>query len=702
MSFLNNLQISRKIALAFAAVLLTIALAGAAILSAVTMMRDADRRFARIEAFDAASSEYHARLSDAQESLQLFISTADRQNLADYEQAIAGLDGMGPDLQTLTTGEPELKSGVEAVLQAQAAWRGDVAAVEIELMRHYLTVNQARAFSVSPLPQQRKTALKDAFAGLAEVRDRLVKQVSARRGEAMDTLFIAVISSSAVALALALVFGFLLTRAIAGPIRLMNSRMLSLADGDLTVDIPGGERRDEIGAMAKAVEVFKQGMIQARQLSEAQELAQAEKEREQAALRGYIQSFEGTVLGVLDGLTHAEQMLGDIAEQVDHSAGDVKGKARAAAGSAEGASQNVETMAATSEELSSSIQEISRRVAEANSVASQAVTETNQTTGDIRTLEQAVIKIGEIVSLITGIADQTNLLALNATIEAARAGDAGKGFAVVAGEVKNLANQTAKATGEIAAQIGQVQDATTGAVEAMERIAKVIENVNEISSSIAAAVEEQSAATGEIARSADEAARSTQEVTSVMSDLTAAADASGASATDIANSSAELSRQSALLKDEVRTFLQRVRADQQGQGSDTLVAWDKKLASGISSIDREHKNILKLTNEVYRQVRSGKERGKLEAAFTELRRYTAEHFDDEQMYMERYGYPGLKEHKRQHQAFIQRLDSLYQTYQEGGESAGVDLMALLGSWWRRHIAGEDAKMAEFLKKQGVD
>ena len=491
--------------------------------------------------------------------------------------------------------------------------------------------------------------------------------------------------------------GWLSSRGISISLSAMTKAMRSLADGNLEVDIPASERRDEVGDMALAVEVFRQHMVRARDLSQDQERARAEKEKEQDALRTYIQTFEGTVLSVLDGLTHAEQMLRDTATGVDHTADGVKGKAGLAAGAATDASDNVSTMAATAEELSSSIQEISRRVAEASAIAGQAVSETGATTDDIRTLADAVSRIGEVVNLITDIADQTNLLALNATIEAARAGDAGKGFAVVANEVKNLATQTGKATGEIAAQIGHIQNATSGAVQAMGRIAAVIDKVNDISASIAAAVEEQSAATAEIARSADHAARSTREVSDVMGDLTAAAEASGVAAKEIANSSQELSSQSNTLKDEVRTFLSRVRSGDDDGAEAELVSWDEAFSFGVPVIDDEHKRLMELTNDLYRQLKSGQEGEILAETFRRLRSYTAEHFDEENAYMLRTAYPDTEEHKRHHDQFIRRLDSLFERYASGDKSAGMDLMALMGSWWRRHIAGDDTELANFIR-----
>jgi methyl-accepting chemotaxis protein len=484
---------------------------------------------------------------------------------------------------------------------------------------------------------------------------------------------------------------------VTGPMRKITAAMKLIADGTLTAEIPSSGSKNELGEIAQTVDIFKRNMLRVRELAEEKERDQALKDRQQAELISFIQGFEGTVLGVLDGLTHAEQMLRDTSVGVDRTAANVKEKAGSAGRSVDGASQNVQTMASTAEELTSSIQEIARQVAEASTVAVEAVSETDTAATEIRALEETVTEIGEIVGLINSIASQTNLLALNATIEAARAGDAGKGFAVVANEVKSLATQTAKATGDIASQIEQVQAATASAVSAMSRIGAVIHSINEISAGIASAVEEQSSATGEIARSADHAAGSTQNVALLMTDLNQAAEESGISAAEIASSSAELSKQSATLKEEVRAFLNRVRSGDGNPDEAELVSWDENFSFGIPAIDTEHRHLMELTNALYREVKAGREGGTLKDIFQRLRTYTTRHFTEEDNQMARLGYPQAEEHSRHHDAFIRRLDGLFESYQQGSTGAGMDLTALLGSWWRTHIGSDDSALAAFVR-----
>ena len=348
---------------------------------------------------------------------------------------------------------------------------------------------------------------------------------------------------------------------ISRPVIAMTGAMVRLANRDLTVVIPATDHRDEVGAMAKAVQVFKDNAIQVDRLAaeqkEREQKAEAEKS---AALRALADQFEGAVGGIVNQVAEAAGELQGSSEAMSASAEQTTQQATAVAAASEQASSNVQTVATAAEELSSSIGEIGRQVAQASQIASGAVREAGETNGRIRGLAEAVQKIGEVVDLITDIADQTNLLALNATIEAARAGDAGKGFAVVASEVKNLANQTAKATEQISSQIAGVQASTLEAVAAIATITKVIEEVDEINSTIAAAVEEQSAATQEIARNVEQASAGTQEVSSNITGVTQAAKDTGIAASNIRDASVRLTRQSESLRSEVDTFLNTVRA----------------------------------------------------------------------------------------------------------------------------------------------
>ena len=369
------------------------------------------------------------------------------------------------------------------------------------------------------------------------------------------------LGSSGIALILGIAIAYFLARAIAGVITSMTGAMTSLAGGNMTVTIPGQGRGDEIGAIASAVDVFKQNMIEADRLRNEQEEAKKRAEAEKrAAMQKLANDFEARVGGVIQTVTSAATELQSTASSMSSTAEETNRQASAVAAASEQTTTNVQTVAAATEEMSSSVGEIGRQVSQSTEIAKRAVVEADKTNSAVQGLADAASKIGEVVNLISDIAEQTNLLALNATIEAARAGEAGKGFAVVASEVKTLASQTAKATEEIATQIGAIQGAVGGSVEAIKGIGKTIGEISEIATTIASAVEEQGAATQEISRNVQEAAKGTQEVSSNIGQVSEASSATGAAASQVLTAATELSSQAETLRNEVSRFLDEVRA----------------------------------------------------------------------------------------------------------------------------------------------
>ncbi|MCB9948820.1 MAG: methyl-accepting chemotaxis protein [Rhodospirillaceae bacterium] len=354
--------------------------------------------------------------------------------------------------------------------------------------------------------------------------------------------------------------GVLIARTIAGPIGRMTKAMATLARNDLEVEVPARNRRDEIGEMAAAVQVFKDNAREMRRLeasqAEAKQAAEAEKHDMMQRMADELEASVGRIVGAVrstaDGLKDTAGSMTTIAE-------DAKRQSETVASSSQQASGNVQTVAAASEELSASIHEIGQQVARSSAMASEAVGRSDNARDKIQLLAAAAQKIGEVVQLITSIAEQTNLLALNATIEAARAGDAGKGFAVVAQEVKALANQTAKATEDITQQIAGVQSATGETVDAVDGIAQCIASISEVAAAIAAAVEQQSAATEEISRNVAEASAGTQQVSEAIVGVTEAAGAVDRVAGEVRAATDPLAQQSALLAQEVGRFIGRIR-----------------------------------------------------------------------------------------------------------------------------------------------
>ena len=355
---------------------------------------------------------------------------------------------------------------------------------------------------------------------------------------------------------------FVLVRVVAAkPVKNLTQAVESLASGNTNVDVPMTGRGDELGVMAKAVEFFRQKLIEVNELRERQEESErsAADERRRVML-DMADGFEASVKGIVQAVSSSATELEANAQSMSAVAEESSRQATAVAAAATQASANVTTVAAAAEELSSSIREISRQVSDSSTVARGAVDEVARTGETVETLADAANKIGGIVQLINDIASQTNLLALNATIEAARAGDAGKGFAVVASEVKNLANQTARATEEISGQIASMQSVTQEAVSAISRIRQTIARINEISSAIAAAVEQQSAATQEISNNAQQAASGTDEVNQNISGVSRASDDAGSASSQVLTAAGELSRQSQSLMMEVDGFITKVRA----------------------------------------------------------------------------------------------------------------------------------------------
>uniref|UniRef100_Q07JM9 Methyl-accepting chemotaxis sensory transducer n=1 Tax=Rhodopseudomonas palustris (strain BisA53) TaxID=316055 RepID=Q07JM9_RHOP5 len=356
--------------------------------------------------------------------------------------------------------------------------------------------------------------------------------------------------------------GLLIGRSVSRPLKAMNQAMLELANGNFAVVLPGLGRKDEIGEIASAVETFK---VKAEQKARDEAEAQAAEEQRQIDRRRQemfrlADQFESAVGEIVHTVSSASTELEASATTLTSTALRSQEQAQAVAAASEEASTNVQSVASATEEMSSSVNEISRQVQNSSRIAGEAVDQARNTNASVGELATAASRIGDVVELINTIAGQTNLLALNATIEAARAGEAGRGFAVVASEVKALAEQTAKATGEISQQIAGIQAATHGSVTAIQEIGVTIGQMSEISSTIAAAVEEQGAATQEISRNIQLAAQGTQQVSANICDVQRGASATGSASTQVLSAAQSLSRDSNRLKDEVGRFLATVRA----------------------------------------------------------------------------------------------------------------------------------------------
>ena len=510
-------------------------------------------------AFQDKAWQEAARGGQLQEALMLsrisamrFLATEDFKNIEAANERGSTFVAMARKLAE-DTANPQRRAIAEQAIQKAESYvtaLGEIAGASQDLKRHVYTT----------------------MTGIADVANEQMEAVTDAQEKALndtesETLgFVATASTTAlvgslIALALGIVLAWQIGRAIANPVIGMTEAMRTLAAGDTATRIPAVGRKDEIGEMASAVQVFKDNMIETDRLRAEQEALkqQAEQDRRKAMLE-LAARFESQVGAIVDGVTAQATELQATAQAMAATAEQTTRQTTTVAAASDQTTQNVQTVATATEELSASISEIGKQMENSTRMIREAADKAELSNEQVRGLTGAAAKIGDVVKIIAEIASQTNLLALNATIEAARAGEAGRGFAVVAAEVKTLATQTAKATEEIATQVKAIQDATETSAQSIHGIAAVIGQVNQTASTIASAVEQQGAATQEIARSVTQAAQGTQEVSSNIAGVNQAANDTGSAASQVLSAAGELSRSGEHLKQQVSHFLSEVRA----------------------------------------------------------------------------------------------------------------------------------------------
>jgi methyl-accepting chemotaxis protein len=476
-----------------------------------------------------------------------------------YAKFVGGSDIAFTALQMAASGmqlPPALSAAIDATKTAYfdpeyLAMRDRLLTALIAGEKPELTANQWSPITVGRMG----SAVTVAERALDAAKDYALSQHSA----AQRAL---VLQLTLLASALALTFGAMMavSRRVIKPLHNIRDAMLKVAAGDLTVDTGYTARRDEIGALAGALETFKQQAEDKARIEQQERERNAGAETRQKAIEGYVGEFETVVRQTLQQLGDASGRMRTTSSGLSAVSRKTNERVQVAEKASGEASMSVESVASASEELSASINDISQQAAHAAGIASRAVSQARETDGTVQGLAKSAGRIGEVVGLINTIAAQTNLLALNATIEAARAGEAGRGFAVVASEVKSLASQTAKATDEISEQIADIQKVANEAIDAIKGIGSIIGQVNEVATAIAAAVQEQGAATQEITRSTQYAAQGTKNVADNITGVKTDADAAAAAAEDVKSASETLETQSQQLGNQVTQFLGKIRA----------------------------------------------------------------------------------------------------------------------------------------------
>ncbi len=431
---------------------------------------------------------------------------------------------------------------------------------EIIKLRSSGETDSARSILLNQASGDFKDWLKaiNEFIDFEEAANKSVGAEVSAIASGYQTIALAILGG---ALVLAIGAALVVARSITVPIDLIGTAMHSLSGGNLTVVIPCVERGDELGKIARSLDVFKGSMTENKEMRDQQ--SEGEKlgaERRRQERRAIAEQFRTKMGSLADSFDTSSGEVSKAARDLSVTAEETSRQAQAVSGAAEQAAASVQTVAASTEEMSSSIREIASQVARSSEVANVAAAEAARTESEVKALSEAASKIGEVVDLINNIASQTNLLALNATIEAARAGEAGRGFAVVASEVKQLAAQTARATDEIGSKITEIQSATSRTVGSIDKIVSVVSQIQQISMIVSRAIEEQGAATGEISSSTQRAARGTEDVTNNINGVGQSAEMTRVASTHLMGMSNNLSTKAVQLQKEVADFVKQLQA----------------------------------------------------------------------------------------------------------------------------------------------
>ncbi|KMO35238.1 methyl-accepting chemotaxis protein [Methylobacterium aquaticum] len=560
MRALNNLKIVPKLAIAFGTLVAVTLTVNAVNYRSFQSIKERNYWTEHTQTVLHTVNDIMAGMVNQETGLRGYLLSADPQFLAPYREGREQYRTAFAEAKRLTADNPAQQARLDALDQQARRWMQDIAETQIALMGDAATREQARAMEIKGIGKAAMDALRETTNEISKVEKDLM---TAREREQEATFGLANLmnlAGAAASLLIAAMMALMVSRTLALPLRSMAALMQRLAQGDKTIVVAGLDRGDEVGAMAQAVEVFRRNAIEAERLAAAQAAEDGARMRRARLVDDLAREFEQTVAGLTAGLAGAATEMEATARTMTGVAEETTRQTVTAAGAASQTSANVQTVAAASEEMTASIQEIVQQVNQSSRIATRAVEDAARTNATVQRLAGTAERINDFVATVSSIAAQTNLLALNATIEAARAGAAGRGFAVVAAEVKELAGQTGKATDEIGARIGEIQEATRATVGDIRQIAKVIEDMSTYAASIAAAMEEQGSAVQEISRNVQQAARGTEQVTGNIAGVRDGAGQTSAAASQVLDAAQALSRQSERLRHEVTSFLGRVKA----------------------------------------------------------------------------------------------------------------------------------------------
>ncbi|MGE8129939.1 methyl-accepting chemotaxis protein [Methylobacterium sp. NPDC080182] len=557
---MSDYRISIKIALVMGAMLIVTLVVAGITLRNIGDIREAQDRIEHTQAVLEQVERMSLAMVNRETGLRGYLIAAEPRFLEPETAGREAFAAAWSEMRRLVADNPAQQARLTDLKSLADRWGSAFADREIALMRDAATREEARRIMISGVG---KAIMDEIRAKTAEIADT-ERALMNGRAQAAATAIAATRSASLIGLGLMAGIGLiglaLLQIGIAKPVRAITAAMTRMAANDLRTEVPGVGRGDEIGAMADAVRVFRDGLVRAATLeAEAAQARAALDAQRKAAMVEMADGFQAAVGGVVRAVSSAASELESTAARMSFAAAETADQSTTVAAAAEQAATNVSTVAAAAEELGTTIHEIGRQVQTAADFADTAVAEAGRSADLMRSLRESATRIGDVVGLISGIAGQTNLLALNATIEAARAGAAGRGFAVVASEVKELAEQTARATDEVARQVGEIQSWTGDASDAITRVVSRINEISAVSSGIAAAVEEQGSATQEIVRNVGQAALGTGAVTNNITAVARSAEEAGSAAAQVLEAASGLLGQAQQLDAEVGRFLDTVR-----------------------------------------------------------------------------------------------------------------------------------------------